>query len=90
MFSSICIKFASYPIMHVVLNFHLLFSFVDVTVIFQVFQLTLLVIRGPKIFGENFIISLGRVAIKQEERGVLLCVQEPRTLPKVVFSRSLA
>ena len=44
---------------------------------FQVFQLTTLVIRGSPTQGEEFTISLDRVAIKKEEvRGVLLCVQE--------------
>ena len=44
---------------------------------FQVFQLTTLVIRGSPTQGEEFAISLDRVAIKKEEvRGVLLCVQD--------------
>ena len=44
---------------------------------FQVFQLTTLVIRGSPTQGEEFTISLDRVAIKKEEvRGVLLCVQD--------------
>ena len=44
---------------------------------FQVFQLTALVICGPPGQGEEFTISLDRVAIKKEEmRGVLLCVQD--------------
>ena len=43
----------------------------------QVFQLATLVIRGSPTQGEEFTISLGRVAIKKEEvRGVLLCVQD--------------
>ena len=44
---------------------------------FQVFQLTTLVIRGAPTSGEKFSISLDRVAISDEEvRGVLLCVQD--------------
>ena len=44
---------------------------------FQVFQLTALVIRGPPAQGEEFTISLDCVAIKKEEvRGVLPCVQD--------------
>ena len=44
---------------------------------FQVFQLTTFVIRGSPTQGEQFAISLDRVAIKNEEvRGVLLCVQD--------------
>ena len=45
--------------------------------LFQVFQLTTLMIRGPTTHGEEFIISLDSVAIKEKEvRGVLLCVQD--------------
>ena len=44
---------------------------------FQVFQLSALVIRGPATRGEKFIVSLDRVAIREEKvRGVLLCVQD--------------
>ena len=44
---------------------------------FQVFQLTTLVIRGPPTHGEKFTISPDRVAIKEKEvRSVLLCVQD--------------
>ena len=43
---------------------------------FQVFQLTALVIHGPATRGEKLFVSLARVAIKEEVRGVLLCVQE--------------
>ena len=44
---------------------------------FQVFQLTTLVIRGSPTQGEKFTISLDCVAIKREKvRGVLLCVQD--------------
>ena len=43
---------------------------------FQVFQLTELVIRGPVSRGKKFIVTLDRVAIKEEEtRDNLLCVQ---------------
>ena len=45
--------------------------------LFQVFQLTTLVIRGSSAQCEDFTISLDRVAIKKEEvRGILLCVQD--------------
>ena len=45
--------------------------------VFQVFQLTALVIRGSSTQCEDFTISLDRVAIKKEEvRGVLFCVQD--------------
>ena len=45
--------------------------------LFQVFQLTTLVIRGSPTQGGEFTISLGCVAIKKEEvRGVLFCVQD--------------
>ena len=45
--------------------------------LFQVFQLTTLVISGSPAQGEEFSIRLDRVAIKKEEvRGVLLCVQD--------------
>ena len=44
---------------------------------FQVFQLTTLVIRGPPTFGGNFSLRLNQVAINEEEvRDVLLCVQD--------------
>ena len=44
---------------------------------FQVFQLTTLLTRGSPTQGEEFTISLDRVAIKKEKvRGVLLCVQD--------------
>ena len=43
---------------------------------FQLFQLTTLVINGPAARGENFIVRFDRVAIRNEKaRGVLLCVQ---------------
>ena len=45
--------------------------------VFQLFQLTALVIRGSPTQGEEFTIKLDCVAIKkEEERGVLLCVQD--------------
>ena len=41
------------------------------------FQVTVLVMRGPASRGEKFIVSLDRVAIKEQDlRGVLLCVQD--------------
>ena len=44
---------------------------------FQIFQLTALVILGPPAQSEEFTISLDHVAIKKEEvPGVLLCVQD--------------
>ena len=50
-------------------------------------------IRGPPTHGENFIVSLSRVAIKEEEvRGVLLCVQDfvrsPHFTQRSFFSES--
>ena len=45
--------------------------------LFQIFQLTTLVIRGPATHGEQFIFGLECVTIKGEEvRGVLLCLQD--------------
>ena len=45
--------------------------------VFQVFQLTALVIRGSSAKSDEFTINLDRVAIgKEEVRGVLLCVQD--------------
>ena len=63
------------------------------TMIFQVFQLTALVIRGPATRSEKFIVSLDRVAIKEEDvRGVLLCVQDfvrcAHFTPRIFFSES--
>ena len=60
---------------------------------FQVFQLTALVIRGPPAQGEDFTISLDRVAIKKEEVcGLLLCVQDfvrsPHFTQKNFFSET--
>ena len=47
------------------------------SVVFQVFQLTTLVIRGSSAKCDEFTINLDRVAIDKEEvRGVLLCVQD--------------
>ena len=44
---------------------------------FQVFQLTALVIRGPAVRGEKFFIDLDRVAIKEEDvRGVPFSSQD--------------
>ena len=61
--------------------------------LFQVFQLTTLVIRGPPTYDEMFTVSLDRVVIKEEEvRGVLLCVQDfvrsPHFTQKNFFSES--
>ena len=45
--------------------------------LFQVFQLTTLVIRGPPTHGENVIVSLDRAAINEKEvRGILFCEQD--------------
>ena len=79
--------------MLVVLHFHVLFPIAHETVMFQVFQLTALVIRGPATLGERFIINLDRVAIKENEvRGVLLCkqvfVQRPHFTHRSFFSES--
>ena len=72
-----CIKYVSYPIMRVVFHFDVLFPFVQETVMFRVFQLTAVLIRGPATCGERFIHKIDRVAIKEEEvRGVLLCEQD--------------
>ena len=61
--------------------------------LFQIFQLTTLVIRGPATLGEKFIISLDCVAIKEEEvRGVLFFVQDfvrsPHFTHRSFFSES--
>ena len=49
----------------------------SVVLLFQVIQLTTLVIRWHAIHGEKFIVSLNCVTIKEEEmRGVLLCAQD--------------
>ena len=68
-------------------------SFAHETMMFQVFQLTALVMRGPATRGKKFIVSLDRVAIKKEEvRGVLLCAQNfvrsPHFTQKSFFSES--
>ena len=60
---------------------------------FQVFQLTALVIHGRVTRGEKFIVSLNHVAIKEEEvRGILLCVQDfirvPHFTQRSFFSES--
>ena len=58
-------------------DFHELFCFPHKILLFQVFQLTTLVIRGPATRGDKFVISLERIAIKKEEvHGVLLCEQD--------------
>ena len=52
-------------------------SHISCNFLFQVFQLTTLVIRGSSAKGDEFTINLDRVAIDKEEvRGVLLCVQD--------------
>ena len=61
--------------------------------LFQVFQLTTLVIRGPATHREKFMINLDRVAIPEEEvLGVLLCVQNfvrsPHFTQRSFFSES--
>ena len=59
--------------MHVLLHFHELFVFAHETTMFQVFRSTVFVIRGRLTRGETFVVSLDRVAIKEEEvHGVLL------------------
>ena len=60
---------------------------------FHLFQLRILVIRGPASRGEKFSVSLDCVAIKQEDvRGVLLCVQDfvrsPHSTLRNSFSES--
>ena len=58
-------------------DFHELLCFLHEILLFQVFQLTTLVIRGPAIHGGKFLVSLDCVATKEKEvRGVLLCVQD--------------
>ena len=52
--------------MHVILHFYELFAFAHETMMFKVFQLTALVIPGPATRGENFFVSLDRVANKEE------------------------
>ena len=61
--------------------------------LFQIFQLTTLVIRGPATHVEKFIICLDGVAINEEEmRGVLICVQDfvrsPHFTQRSFFSES--
>ena len=79
--------------MRVVLHFHVLFLIALEIVMFQVFQLTALVIHGPAIRGKSFKISRDRVAIKQENmRGVVLCardfVRNPHLRQRHFFSKS--
>ena len=63
--------------MQVVLPFFEFFAFAQETMMFQVFQLTALAIPGPATHGENLIVSLDCVVIKEEEvRSVLLCVRD--------------
>ena len=61
--------------------------------IFQVFQLTTLLIRGSATSGKKFIVVLDRLAISEEEmRGVLLCVPDfvrsPSFTQRSFFSES--
>ena len=63
--------------MYVVMDLHVWVSFTHETAMFQVFQLTALVIRGPATHVERSIIKLNRVAVKEGEMcGVRLCVQD--------------
>ena len=44
---------------------------------FQVFQLTALVLHGPATRGERFFVNVNRAVIKEDEvSGVLLCLQD--------------
>ena len=62
--------------MYVVLHLLVWVSITHKPVMFQVFQLTAFVIRGPATRGERFLISLDRVPVKEEEvPDVLICVQ---------------
>ena len=73
---STCIKYVSYPTIGFVLYFHALFPTAPEIALFQVFQLTSLVIRGPACRGERFFFSLDPVTIKNEKvRVVLLFAQ---------------
>ena len=61
------------------------------TVMFQVFQITTLVIRGPQTCGERFIIYPDCFANKEGEvRGVQLCVKDfvrsPHFTKRSIFS----
>ena len=47
------------------------------TKMFQVFQLTALVLHGPATRGERFFVNVNRAVIKEDEvSGVLLCLQD--------------
>ena len=92
MLVSTSIKYISYPTKHVVLVFMNCFFLQDILLL-QVFQLTTLVIRGPATRGEKFVVSLDRVAVKEEEvRCVLLCVwdfvRSPHFAQRRFFSES--
>ena len=51
--------------------------------LFQVFQQTALIVRGPQTSGEEFIINLERVMIAEDEvRSALLCVQSSVRSPQ--------
>ena len=62
--------------MYGVLHLNMCVSNTHETKTFQVFQLTAIVMRGPATRGERFFINLDCVTIKEEVRGVLLCVQD--------------
>ena len=58
-------------------DFYALFCLPHEIPMFQVLQFFTFVIRSPATCGENYFVSLDRIAIKEEEvRGVLLCVQD--------------
>ena len=70
-----------------------MFCFPHEISLFQVIQLTTLLIRGPSNQGEKIILSFDRVAIKEEEvRNVLQCVQDfvrsPHFTQRSFFSES--
>ena len=68
------------------------FAFAHETVMVQVFQLTAFMIPGPATRGERFLSNRDRVDIREEVRGVLLCVQDfvrsPRFTQRSFFSMS--
>ena len=74
-------------------DFHELSRHSHELLLYQVFQLTTLVIHGPASQSQMFIVSLDCVGIKKEEvRGVLLCVQDsvrrPHFTQRNFFSES--
>ena len=65
----------------------------NIDLIFQAFQLTALIVRGPVICGGRFIINLDRVMIcKDEVQSAILCVQDfvrsPHFTQRSLFSDS--